>query len=237
MSERPMLTLARELEAADEAVAAQIAEVDDLQGETARIRERAHSHHDLLAELPAARRVAAESLERAEQALERRRAAVAKVDLELAEIERSRDHEAIAAARRAVVQARDSAGSAERRVARAVEEAERLERDGRSAAAETRALEQSARKLARRIAALPRVSRTGAVEPGPGLDDTIEWASRVQAALFVVRSGLDTERERIIRQANELAAGVLGEPVAPASVTLLRERVEAAVGEAGSRSG
>ena len=90
------------------------------------------------------------------------------------------------------------------------------------------ALEEEARALSRRLAEVPRISRTGLEPPEPGLAGVDEWASRVAAALLVVRSGLDTERERLIREANELAASVLGDQDVGTSVALARARLERA---------
>jgi hypothetical protein len=87
-------------------------------------------------------------------------------------------------------------------------------------------LEERARELAARLGGLSRVSRQASAAPAPGLEGTIEWGARARAALFVVRSGLDTERERLVREANELAASALGEPAAATSVALVRERIE-----------
>jgi hypothetical protein len=73
-----------------------------------------------------------------------------------------------------------------------------------------------------------RVSRAGLESAAPGLDGIDEWGSRVAAALLVVRSGLDTERERLVREANELAASVLGDRDVGTSVALVRARLERA---------
>jgi hypothetical protein len=51
----------------------------------------------------------------------------------------------------------------------------------------------------------------------------------VHAALFVVKGGLETERERVVREAGELGAAVLEEPPVGASVSLVRRRVEDAL--------
>ena len=58
-----------------------------------------------------------------------------------------------------------------------------------------------------------------------------DWASRADGALLLARSGLDDEREAVVREANELAIAVLGDS-APAGVHQIRERVEAAIGTA-----
>jgi hypothetical protein len=46
--------------------------------------------------------------------------------------------------------------------------------------------------------------------------------------LLVVRSGLETERERLIRQANEIAASVLGDPAHATAVSRVRAELERA---------
>jgi hypothetical protein len=89
-------------------------------------------------------------------------------------------------------------------------------------------LEERSRAVSGRVAALARVSREGAEAPEPGLEGTIAWASRARAALWVVRSGLEGERERVVREANELGASVLGEPLAATSVATVRKRLERA---------
>jgi hypothetical protein len=57
------------------------------------------------------------------------------------------------------------------------------------------------------------------------LADLAAWGDRVQTALLVVRGGLVAERERLLREAGELAAA-LGEPLPGASVASVRRRLE-----------
>ncbi|HEY6053739.1 MAG TPA: hypothetical protein VIU86_07385, partial [Gaiellaceae bacterium] len=65
------------------------------------------------------------------------------------------------------------------------------------------------------------------VETEPsGLGGLIEWTTRARAALFVAVGGLESERERIVREANELGAAVLGDASVVTSVRLVRERIE-----------
>ena len=63
--------------------------------------------------------------------------------------------------------------------------------------------------------------------PETGLAGAAAWAARVRGALLLTRSALESERERVVRQANELLASVSGEPAPAASVALVRERLEA----------
>jgi hypothetical protein len=78
------------------------------------------------------------------------------------------------------------------------------------------------------LRALAGISASGLEPPAPGLDGLEEWASRVSAALLVVGSGLETERERLVRQANEIAASVLGEPAHAGAVSRVRAELERA---------
>ena len=72
----------------------------------------------------------------------------------------------------------------------------------------------------------PRVTKVAA-DPGdlPGL---LEWGARARGALLVATSVLETERERIVREANELGAAALGDQALAASVALVREQIERA---------
>jgi hypothetical protein len=97
------------------------------------------------------------------------------------------------------------------------------------ARSEIRELGRGASEIAHRIAHVPRVSQTGREAPGEGLAELSDWGRRVHAALFVVRGQLEAERDRLVREANELAGAVLGEQLAGSSVTLVRRRLEEAL--------
>jgi hypothetical protein len=55
--------------------------------------------------------------------------------------------------------------------------------------------------------------------------DLVEWSSHAHAELFVAAGQLDAQRERVIREANELATMLLGEPTYGSTVGQLAERV------------
>jgi len=97
------------------------------------------------------------------------------------------------------------------------------------ARSEIRELGRCAGEIAHRIEYVPRVSQTGREAPGEGLAGLSDWGRRVHAALFVVRGQLEAERDRLVREANELAGAVLGEQLAGSSVTLVRRRLEEAL--------
>jgi chromosome segregation ATPase len=223
-----LVDLARELEARDERLAAAIAEVDELQRSTERIRGRAGELAELLARLPAERAAAAGAVEEAARELEARERTLADAEAEVARLEGSRHEERLAEARRVRVRAADAASAARRKLERAEEARGELEREAAAAEREAPEVERDARRLADRLARVPRVSHGATDAPEHGLDATIEWGGRARAALFVVRGGLDLERERVVREANELAASALGEPASALSVSVVRARLERA---------
>ena len=53
-----------------------------------------------------------------------------------------------------------------------------------------------------------------------------EWGTRARAALLVARSQLAAERDAVVRQAHELAAVVLGEPLPPLGAREVVRHVE-----------
>jgi chromosome segregation ATPase len=221
-----LLGFARELESRDERLAAAIAEVDALQHLTDELRERASALADFLDRLPFERRALEGSVAGAHAELAGRQRALADAAAEVERAEATRDEKRHAAARRTHVRARDAVTTAERKLARALEARDTLEREASEAKRAGLELEARARTLAARLARVPRVSRGAAGDPEPGLAGMIAWGGRARAALFVVRAGLDTERDRVVREANELAASALGEQVAATSVALVRERIE-----------
>lgn len=208
-----LLAYARELEAEDAALAEAIARLDELRSAATGLRRRAEHAMGFLARLPAAREAASHAVAEAEAELERRRAELRTAE---AELERASKEEAVLAARRAVVRTRDQAGGTERKAERLRAEAKALEEEARAVSAELPELDRIARELATQVDGLPE----------PGTIGAAAWAARAEAAVFVTRSGLEAQRERVIRQANELGASAFGEPLVSASVSLVRERLE-----------
>ena len=65
--------------------------------------------------------------------------------------------------------------------------------------------------------------------PTPGLGGIVEWASRARGELLVGHAELATERDTVVREASELVASVLGEPLPPTGVAGVRDRLERAL--------
>jgi predicted nucleic acid-binding Zn-ribbon protein len=144
--------------------------------------------------------------------------AAARVDLahrleELAQADavlaRARDEDARIHAQHAVDRAHDHRAVAESTLQRAEGELAELER-------KAAALPHELAELERRAG--------GGVAGARGL---IEWASHTHAELFVAAGQIATSRERLIREADELASMLLGEPTYGATIAQALARVEA----------
>ena len=124
--------------------------------------------------------------------------------------------------RRATVAAADAADT----VVRMRERVAALAGDEVALRAEADGLAVEAQQVAREVAEVPRLSDSGRAAPGTSLAEIDEWGARAHAALFVVRGGLESEREKVVLEAHALAAAALGEQTAGASVALVRRRLE-----------
>ena len=230
---------ARELERRDLAVATLLDDVvgllrrvDDI---GARARRVSRALEAIPAEIEQAER--AERDARAREAEARRDLADAEARLEEAGRSRRAGEDARVAAERAVRRAVVAAEDAVSTVAAMRERLEALVRDEAALQAEGEGLAVEARHVAAEVTAAPRVSESGRSAPGSSLAEIEEWGARAHAALFVVRGGLETERERIVLEANTLATAVLGEQVGGSSVALVRKRLEESPGGGSPASG
>jgi ABC-type transporter Mla subunit MlaD len=217
-----LLSFAEELERRDADVAQVLTGVERLQSEVEELRVHAAAAAAFLDALPAAlaERVAdqgdaIDARDRVEQAVREAEQLVERAEKEQQRLE----------AERALQQARDDLHAAEFWVAQTHEAHAELERDGAARHVEAEALAQRAVELAPRVRDLP--------PPSPSLDAALEWASRARGALLLQRSGLARERDEVVREATELLASVLGDPLT-ATVAGVRERLARALGEPSS---
>ncbi len=224
------LALLRELEQADETIAAELADADELYAAVEDLRRRALELQEFLARLPGERADAAEAVSSADRAREEAREAVRQAAAALAEMERRGDPEVLAEARRVEVAARDTLHVIERRAAAARDRAAAIEDRARAAEAETPALEHRAAELAATLARRSRVGGDAVAEPGSGPAALAEWATGARAAVLVARSQIAAERDAVVRQANELAAVVLGEALPTLGAAEAVRRVERVLG-------
>jgi hypothetical protein len=225
------LELIRELERADEEVAAVLAELDELYASIEVVRRRALDLEEFFVRLPTVRAAAAEAVKNAEREVLAAEETVERAATELRTAEEAGEAERLAAARRFDVRARDSLSVARRRHGEALAERERLATEAAAAERERPELVAHAGELAAALRERPRLARDAGAAPGAGLDDASAWAAGARAALLVARSSLAAERDAVIRQANELGSLVLGEPLAPGGTSTVARRVERALGD------
>lgn len=220
------LAFLRELEAADETLSAAEAELAELGAEVERVRLRAAELEGFLSRLPVERERLRTEQAGAEQQAARALRAKNEASESLADAERGRSADAVAEARRAVIRTQDALRMADRHVSELGEESALLEDTAAEAICEAAELERRARRLAAEFGQHPRLTEQDASDPPPGLAGIVEWGSAARAALFVARGGLSSEREAVIRQANELGSVLLGEPLLAAKPATVLRRVE-----------
>jgi hypothetical protein len=194
----------------DEALAREAAELRSRDAVIAEARRRAEAIQGFLDGYPKASAEVEATVEQAEAEVLRRRDAVAAAERALEG--EAADGETFRRLERIAARERERLSAAVSRRDRALAEQERLEGD----AAELR-LELA--KLADEVRALGG-------EPVGGLAGVVEWASQAQAELFVTAGQLDRRRDQVIREANELASMLLGEPTFGSTVAQALARVE-----------
>jgi hypothetical protein len=128
------------------------------------------------------------------------------------------DDESRQRAERAAARERERLDAAVRKFERSVAAVEQLEGDTAELPGELAELDRQARRLADATLEL------GTPEPGAG--GLIAWASHAHAELFVEIGQLDRQRDNAIREANELATMLLGEPTYGSTVAQAVDRVE-----------
>jgi hypothetical protein len=223
-----LLALVHELDRQDVDVAARIETVAGLLGRVDAVRADARR---ILAELEALPDAVAVAEQGERDAVARESAARAELveaerRLEQVNSARRSSDEAKTEAARALRRASVAAADAAETVARMRERIESLARDEIALQAEADGLAVEARHIAAEVSDVPRLSDSGRTVPGASLTEIDEWGARAHAALFVVRGGLEGEREKVVLEANALAAAALGEQAGGASVALVRRRLE-----------
>ena len=215
-----LLDLAADLELRDAGVAAEIGQVARLADGAKEIAARADAIGALLANAPAEHA----AMDRAEAEAFVQRSA-ADVDLAAAVANLETASRGDAGAQRDLGHAQDAVRDAVARVERISCTRATLVKSEAAAEADIPTLVADAKEIAGRLAELSRVSESGRALPEPTLDGLHAWAARVRVALVVVRGQLDVERDRLVREANELGSVVLGEQLAGSSVELVGRRV------------
>jgi hypothetical protein len=218
------LELAADLERRDAEVAAEIDRVGRLGDAAREIGSRTQAISSLLETAPVERA----SLDRAEAEA---RTHLSEADADLASagaaLEDARRRGDLVDAQRSHEHAQTAARDAAARVTRIACTRETLEASEQAARADVPNLVAAANRIAGELAGLSRISSSGRALPESSLGGVAAWAARVHVALLVARSQLDGERDRLVRDANELGSVVLGEQLAGNSVELVGRRVRA----------
>jgi chromosome segregation ATPase len=198
----------RRLADLDAELAERASAVRELDGRVTAVRGRAEEIDAFFASYPEEEARRSAELKEAQEELMRRREELADAQRTLAA---AQDDEARIHAEHGVARALDHIAVAEGRLARAQAAYDDLERDAAALPRELDELEAQAR-------AVPDVA--------PLDSSLVEWASHAHAELFVAAGQIDVQRERVIREANELASMLLGEPTYGATVAQALARVE-----------
>ncbi len=223
------LALLHEFEQADEAIAVDIVEVDELLEAVESLRTGALELESFFASLPTERAAAAAAVDDAEHVLAEAETAVQKAAAELANAEAGKNEERLADARRFELRARDSLHMAERAATASQERVAQLDDQAAAAERNAAAVHTGAAELSAVLVGRPRVTGDAVADPGPGPGGVAEWGTRARAALLVARSQLVTERDAVVRQANELGTALLGEVLPPLGAAAVARRVEQAL--------
>ena len=200
----------------DAELAARITRLTELDAESAAVRQRAEEIDTFFARYPDEDTRLRRATDDARAEVEARRAEHAEAEQSLAQ---ARNDEARTYARHALERAADHIAVAETALARAEQEHAALEEDAAALPRQVPELERRARAVADEAPDVPA--------PGEGLRALVDWGSRAHAALFVESRQLGAQRELVIREANELASAVLGEPTYGSTVEQALARVEA----------
>ena len=224
------LAHAAELERRDTEIADELAIVRDLEERVGAIRGQAGIVGEALDRVPLEREDLARRRAEAGGAVTAARADVERTGSRVASLQsgrRRRDDE-LDRARKEDATARDALADALAMRARIDERESALAEEERALLAEGEALAEAAELVAEAVRDVGRVTESAGRAPGTSLAELDDWGSRVRSALFVARSTLETERERVVVEANVLGTSVLGEELGATSVALVRRRLEAA---------
>jgi chromosome segregation ATPase len=227
-----LLADAVELERRDQAVAEELDTIRLLADRIGAVRARAQEVSDALGQLPLEREDLAQRLHEAHAEATRSRDELARAEARVASLEssRRRREDELDRARKELATAQEAQRDTEARIARLGERSGELDAEQHALEAEGDRLVRAAVDAAAELRANGRVTDAAGREPGTTLAELDDWGGQARSALFVVRGTLETERERIVVEANALGSAVLGEPLGASSVALVRRRLEERLG-------
>ena len=227
-----LLSLATELERRDTAIGRDLEALADVAQRISAVRERANEVRVALMALPGELEELTRRLDSARTDVDAAKETLVSADERVAALARSRrsKQDDLDRAEREATTARQLLADAESGVARIREQIEELRASEPELRNDGEMLARDAEGLASELARLPRISEAENLRPGDSLEELEQWGLLTRSALLVSRGTLEAERERLVVEANELAALVLGDSFGGSSVTLVRRRLEEAVG-------
>ena len=216
----------------DEAIAAELGRVRELAQRAGSLRARAAEVKADLERVPRELEDLIPRLAEADTEVTRARAELEQAEERVTELERGRRRkgEELDRARSEAATARALLADTERQVERLASLESKLLEEDAALRAESSALVRSASAVAAEIRMLPRVTDSAREDPGETLDGIDEWGARLRSSLFVVQGNLETERDRVVVEANALGAALLGESLGASSVAVVRRRLEERLG-------
>ena len=218
-----------DLECEDERISGEIASLDSLASEAEILRLRVLDVVSFLERLPDERERFGEEIDHLDRDMAAALTAHEQARVELAVAERDDNDERLAAALRFERRAGDLVSVVERKSAQARAEEKAFERTATKVESEVPGFTKWAARLAEDLSGRSRISSELAIDSPSQLADVAPWSERARAAILVARAGLATERDSIVRQANEVGSVILGEPLGTSSTSVVRNRVEGAV--------
>jgi chromosome segregation ATPase len=225
-----LLSHARELERRDSTIARELEAVAAVAQRVSAVLERASEVRTALTALPGELDELTRRLGSAENEADAAKSALAQADDRVTALARSRrgKEDELDRAEREATTARQLLADAESEVVRSREHLEELRASEPRLREDAGTLVREAEGLGNELARLPRISETEILRPGESFEELEQWGLMARSALLVSRGTLEAERERLVVEANELAALVLGDSSAGSSVTLVRRRLEEA---------
>jgi hypothetical protein len=227
-SREELVAHAAALERCDAELAAELGMLTDLAERAGTLRARAAEIHQVLERLPH------ELDELAGREVD------ARAEVDVAQAELTRAEERVAALSRARRRKQDELERAEREASTARDllddtraevdrlgvRADALRASEHELHTEAATLPAMAKAIAAELVRIRRVPEAPGMKPGDTLAELEEWGLLVRSSVLVARGALEAERERIVVEANALASGALGEPLAASNVALVRRRLE-----------
>jgi chromosome segregation ATPase len=211
------LDLVRELEEQEASLAEMSGRLVETQATAEQVAAGAEDVGELLARLPEERAASERELAAAQAARSDRRT-------ELDEAQQANQDDQ--AARRRIAEAERALRRSEDHIQQVERARSSLEAQAERAADTLGQLEGKAREATSFLNALPAREARELASPSSGVDALLDWAPRARAAAFLARTNVDLQRDKLIREAEEAAASVLGESFAGSSLAVVRQRLE-----------